>query len=111
MLLKLCLHVTVHNRSFLYEYLPSGRIEQEDGNELLQENGEYIMWEGYDTVVIGNRLAQEDGFNILLETGDYLEFDGTPPIFTRLETETGFNLVQENGYYINVEEGTLDEVN
>ena len=139
-MLKLGLLVTIHNRSFIYEYLPSGRLEQEDGNELLQEDGHFIMWEGYsmgddgydgaylntqdsrrvihqneDYVILSdrtiwNRIVQEDGFNILLETGGYLEFDGTPPINTHLLTETDFNILQEDGYRLKVEVGSIDEV-
>jgi len=108
--LKLGLRVTIHNRSFIYEYLPSGRLETEDGTDLLQEDGHFLLWEGYDTVVIGNRLAKEDGYNFLQETGDYLEFDGTPPINTHLLTETDFNIVQEDGYRLKVEVGSIDEV-
>lgn len=107
---KLGLKVTVHNRSFIYEYLPSGRLEQEDGNELLQEDGHFLMWEGYDTIIIGNRLVQETGFNILLETGDYLEYDGLVPIHSHLTTESDFNVVQEDGYRLRVEAGSIDEV-
>ncbi len=131
MKLKLGLPLTIHNRHFLYEYLPSGRIEQEDGNELLQETGDFILWEGYGIgdnpilltesnvqllqengslivlegggYALQNRLAQEDGFNILQETGDYLNHDGEVPVKIALYQETGFNLLQEDGYQLLVD--------
>ena len=103
MLLRLGLQIAVHLRHFLYEYLPAGRIEQETGDELLMEDGDFLLWEGLDLVVIGTRLAQEDGFNFLQETGDYILHDGTVPKKVYLYQETGFNLLQEDGYQILVD--------
>ena len=92
MKLKLGVRINIHNRHFLYEYLPAGRIEQEDGNELLQEDGDFLMWEGYS---LDPLLVQEDGFNILQETGDYLIFEGAVPVRIELHQETGFNILAE----------------
>ena len=103
MLLRLGLKIGIHLRHFLYEYLPAGRIEQETGDELLKEDGDYLLWEGLDEVVIGVRLAQEDGFNFLQETGDYILHNGTVPQKIELYQETGFNLLQEDGYTILVD--------
>ncbi len=131
MKLKLGVRINIHNRHFLYEYLPSGRIEQETGDELLMEDGDFLLWEGYSLgenpslltesdvqllqengsliIVEGggyalqNRLAQEDGFNILQETGDYLNYDGEVPVRIALYQETGFNLLQEDGYQLLVD--------
>ena len=97
MLLRLGLQIAVHLRHFLYEFLPAGRIEQETGDELLMEDGDYLLWQGYDEVVIGVRLAQEDGFNFLQETGDYIKHNGAVPVKIELYQETGFNLLQEDG--------------
>ena len=63
----------------------------------------WVVWEGYDLVVIGTRLAQEDGFNLLQETGEYINFDGTVLVKIQLYEETGFNLLQENGYQLLVD--------
>ena len=92
MKLRLGLPITIHNRHFLYVYLPAGRIEQEDGNELLQETGDFILWQGYS---LDPKLVQEDGFNILQETGDYLIYNGLPPVRIELHQETGFNILAE----------------
>ena len=94
MKLGIGLPISVHLRHFLYTFLPSGRIEQEDGNELLMEDGDFLLWEGLDLTA---RLAQEDGFNFLQETGDYIIHNGAVPVRIELHQETGFNLLTEDG--------------
>ena len=103
MLLRLGLHMAVHLRHFLYEFLPPGRIEQETGDELLMEDGDYLLWEGLDEVVTGVRLAMETGLNFLQETGDYILHNGSVPLKVALYQETGFNLLQEDGYQLLVD--------
>lgn len=100
MKLTLGARLNIHNRHFLYEYLPAGRIEQEDGNELLMEDGDFLLWQGYDSPP---NLAQEDGFNILQETGDYIIFEGAVPVRIELHQETGFNLLTEDGIVLLVD--------
>ena len=72
-LLKLGLSILNQTRSFLNILTFSGRIETEAGDELLQENADYLLWEGY---VIAGNLAAENGFNVLQENGDYILTEG-----------------------------------